>query len=145
MSSIELKSIILYDIPCITPGRPWSPNTMKTKYCLGYKRLPSTTVWIELPDIVGLLQFKGITQPPYTLPAIEDPNTGAFIIDSLAIATYLDDTYPNTPKVLTPAVRPLLEEFEHVFSLGSGGAGGGQRPCTTSCVCRPGRQSSQSR
>ena len=74
---------------------------------------------------MGLLQSKGITQPPYTLPAIEDPNTGAFIIDSLAIATYLDDTYPNTPKVLTPAVRPLLEEFEHVFSLGSGGAGGG--------------------
>ena len=73
MSSSELKPIILYDIPCITPGRPWSPNTMKARYvcnllpvivaiqpqhltdhhhfvryCLGYKRLPFTTAWVEL-------------------------------------------------------------------------------------------------
>ncbi|KAH0826269.1 hypothetical protein J3R83DRAFT_5739 [Lanmaoa asiatica] len=89
MPSSEQEPIILYDIPSITPGRPWSPNTMKTRYCLGYKQLPFTTVWVEFPDIAGLLQSKGVTHPPYTLPAIEDPNTGAFIMDSLAIATVL--------------------------------------------------------
>ena len=149
MSSSELKPIILYDIPCITPGRPWSPNTMKARYvcnllpvivaiqpqhltdhhhfvryCLGYKRLPFTTAWVELPDIAGLLQSKGITHPPYTLPAIEDPNTGAFIRDSLAIGTYLDETYPETPTVLSPAVRAVLEGVGDVFSFGSGGAAG---------------------
>jgi len=147
MSSTELKPIILYDIPCITPGRPWSPNTMKTRYvvlpapsesllsqrtdhhhlvryCLVYKGLPFTTVWVELPDIAGLLQSKGITHPPYTLPAIEDPNTGAFIMDSLAIAAYLDETYPETPSVLSPAVRAALEGTWGLFSFGSGGAPG---------------------
>ncbi|KAF8555270.1 hypothetical protein OG21DRAFT_1384709, partial [Imleria badia] len=82
--------IILYDIPCITPGRPWSPNTMKTRdafnflvaevtdhpsfvrCCPGYKQLPFTIVWIGLPDVEGLLQSKGITDARYTLPAIED-------------------------------------------------------------------------
>jgi len=117
MSSGELKPIILYDIPCITPGRPWSPNTMNTRYCLGYKQLPFTTVWTELPDIAGLLQSKGITHPPYTLPAIEDPNKGALIVDSLAIAAYLDETYPETPKVLSPAAREALEGVLNSFSL----------------------------
>ena len=145
MSFAELKPIIFYDIPCMTPGRPWSPNTMKTRYaftfsavvakvlpitnslvryCLGYKQLPFTTVWVELPDIARLLQSKGITQPPYTLPAIEDPNTGAFIVDSLAIATYLDDAYPKTPKVLGPAARAALDGALDVFSFGSGGGAG---------------------
>ncbi|KAF8133947.1 hypothetical protein EV363DRAFT_1430473, partial [Boletus edulis] len=121
MSSTGLKPIILYDIPSIVPGRPWSPNTMKTRYCLGYKQLQFTTVWVEFPDIAGLLQSKGITQPPYTLPAIEDPNTGTFVVDALAIATYLDETYPETPKVLSPAARALLETVGDVFSFGSGG------------------------
>ncbi|KAG8214325.1 hypothetical protein J3R82DRAFT_9282 [Butyriboletus roseoflavus] len=125
MSSGELKPVILYDIPCITLGRPWSPNTMKTRYCLGCKQLPFTTVWVELPDIAGLLQSKGITSPPYTLPAIEDPNTGAFIMDSLAIATYLDETYPETPNVLTPAARAMLERVGDAFSFGSRGTGAG--------------------
>ncbi|KAH0826275.1 hypothetical protein J3R83DRAFT_5747 [Lanmaoa asiatica] len=54
---------------------------VRVRYCLGYKQLSFTTVWVEFPDIAGLLQSKGVTHPPYTLPAIEDPNTGAFIMD----------------------------------------------------------------
>ncbi|KAF8551225.1 hypothetical protein OG21DRAFT_304527 [Imleria badia] len=128
MSSTELKPIILYDLPCTIPGRPWSPNTMKARYCLGYKRLPFTTVWVELPDIEGFLQSKGITQPPYTLPVIEDPNTGALVVDSLAIATYLDEKYPETPKVLSPTARALLQGVEEEFSFASGASGPGSDP-----------------
>jgi glutathione S-transferase len=98
------------------------------RYCLRYKRIPFTTAWVELPDIAGLLQSKGITHPPYTLPAIEDPNTGAFIMDSLAIATYLDETYPETPEVLSPAARTVLEGVWDVFSFGSGGGRAGVGP-----------------
>lgn len=66
-----------------------------------------------------LLQSKGITHPPHTLPAIEDPNTGAFIMDSIAIATYLDKTYPDTPIVLSPAACAVLDRVGDVFSFGS--------------------------
>ena len=44
-------------------------------------------------------------------------------MDSLAIATYLDETYPETPKVLAPAARAILERVVDTFSYGSGGAG----------------------
>jgi glutathione S-transferase len=106
-------------LPVLVASNPDHPHLVR--YCLGYKGLPFTTVWIELPDIAGLLQSKGITSPPYTLPSIEDPNTGALIVDSLAIATYLDETYPETPKVLNPAGRAALGGVLDVFSLGAGG------------------------
>ena len=79
--------------------------------------MPFTTVWVELPDIAGFLQSKGATHPPYTLPAIDDPNTGALVVDSLAIAAYLDETYPETPKVLSLAARAALEGVEEDFSF----------------------------
>ena len=37
-------------------------------------------------------------------------------MDSLAIATYLDETYPDTPKVLGPAARAALENAGDLFS-----------------------------
>ncbi|KAF8440843.1 hypothetical protein L210DRAFT_3310987, partial [Boletus edulis BED1] len=97
---------VVYDIPSIVLGRPWSPNTTKTRYLIAHPIL-RYCLWVEFPNIAGLLQSKGITQPPYTLPAIEDPNTGTFVVDSLAIATHLDETYPEMPKVLSPAARAL--------------------------------------
>ena len=109
-------------LPVIVASNPDHHHLVR--YCLGYKGLPFTTVWIELPDIAELLQSKGITKPPYTLPTIEDPNTGAFVVDSLAIATYLDETYPETPKVLSPTARAALEGVLDVFSLGAGGVPG---------------------
>ena len=42
-------------------------------------------------------------------------------MDSLAIATYLDETYPETPKVLSPAARAALEGVGDALSFGSGG------------------------
>ena len=42
-------------------------------------------------------------------------------MESLAIATYLDETYPDTPKVSSPAAHAALEEAGDVFSFGSGG------------------------
>ena len=67
------------------------------------------TEWIEYPDIAGLYPKLGIEatsrrangDPYYTLPVIHDPNTGATISESFAIAQYLDKTYPQTP-VLIP-------------------------------------------
>ncbi|KAH7916629.1 hypothetical protein BJ138DRAFT_292760 [Hygrophoropsis aurantiaca] len=100
-------NIVLYDIPGKLEGYPWSPNTMKTRYSLGYKGIPFSTEWIEFPDIE--VRMKAIRAKPtsqqdgkdrYTLPTIHDTSTGAIISDSLAIAQYLDETYPDTPALL---------------------------------------------
>jgi glutathione S-transferase len=47
----------------------------------------------------------------YTLPAIYDPSTGAAVSDSPCIAEYLDETYPNTPKLFPPGTRALQYAF----------------------------------
>ncbi|KAH7906584.1 hypothetical protein BJ138DRAFT_1162296 [Hygrophoropsis aurantiaca] len=107
--------ITLYDIPCNVPDHPWSPNTMKTRYTLNYKSIPFTTTWAEYPDIEPTMRALGAQPtagnvsgptaakdirrptptPLYTLPVIHDHYTGAIVSDSLAIAEYLERTYPN--------------------------------------------------
>ncbi|KDR71474.1 hypothetical protein GALMADRAFT_74926 [Galerina marginata CBS 339.88] len=97
-------SIIFYDIP--TKDRtPISPNAWKTRFTLNYKDCPYKTEWIEFPHIESRCKELGISAtstspdgaPFYTLPAIHDPNTGAYISDSLSIAEYLEKTYPEHP------------------------------------------------
>ena len=64
-------------------------------------------------------------------------------MDSLAIATYLDETYPETPKVLSPAARAVLERVGDVFSFGSrSGAGAGAAPDTTTNALGDGKTDS---
>jgi len=48
----------------------------------------------------------------YTLPAIHDPSTGAYISDSFAIAQYLEKTYPDTPSVFPNGTISLQRAFE---------------------------------
>ncbi|KAH7885447.1 hypothetical protein F5I97DRAFT_1885518 [Phlebopus sp. FC_14] len=113
------QPIILYDIPCTTSGRTWSPNTMKTRYCLSYKGLAFTTLWVEFPQIAPLLESKGLKRPAsgtYTLPAIEDPSTGSIIADSLDIARYLDITYPHTPALLPEGTLAMLDKVYGAFA-----------------------------
>ncbi|KAH7920071.1 hypothetical protein BV22DRAFT_1040272 [Leucogyrophana mollusca] len=116
------QPIILYDIPCQVAGHPWSPNTMKIRYTLGYKNLPFTTTWLEYPEIEPHMRALGAARTPhptlpgqtlYTLPVIEDPRTGAVVSDSLAIAAYLDKTYPDTPIALRDP--PATDEFVAAF------------------------------
>ncbi|KAJ7645542.1 hypothetical protein DFH06DRAFT_1211663 [Mycena polygramma] len=109
--------IILYDIPSKAPGCAWSPNTWKIRYGLNYKGLAYKTEWIEYPDIEALCKKIGAEpsmirkngNPYYSLPVIQDPKTGAVISDSARIATYLDSTYPDTPKLI-PAVTHVLHK-----------------------------------
>jgi glutathione S-transferase len=50
-----------------------------------------------------------------TLPVIMDPNTNRFISDSFAIAQYLDEQYPDTPKVLPYGTAALIHVFQTAF------------------------------
>lgn len=68
------------------------------------------------PDVRELLQSKGV-QPAegtrvqeYTLPTIE--HDGKVIMDSLKIALYLDETFPNTPRLIPEGTLPFYRAFQ---------------------------------
>jgi hypothetical protein len=58
-------------------------------------------VWVPFADIARVSAEAGIPVPAgadkHTLPAIADPATGTRLADSLQIAHYLDERYPERP------------------------------------------------
>ncbi|KAG9313121.1 hypothetical protein JVU11DRAFT_6571 [Chiua virens] len=120
--------IILYDIPSKLPGKSWSPNPARTRFILSYKNLPFETVWVEYPDIAARLKEIGASPNTmrdgsvlYTVPVISDPNTGAIITDSWAIAEYLDKTYSEKP-IFPKGSKSLITAFDTAMdTLGSTG------------------------
>lgn len=89
------------------------------RFSLNYKGLSHKTEWVEFPDIEPLCKKLGLpptrvppTGPPnYTLPAIYDPNTKKYVVESAAIARYLDETYPETPLLFPPGTAALQTAF----------------------------------
>ncbi|KAJ7597748.1 hypothetical protein C8J56DRAFT_852097 [Mycena floridula] len=112
--------IVFYDIPSKVPGSAWSLNPWKTRLTLNYKGIPYKTVWVEYPNIKELATSLGAQptdilpngDPLYTIPMIHDPSTGAVVSDSAKIAKYLDEQYPDTPKVFAPGTHGLYEAFQ---------------------------------
>ncbi|TFK91971.1 hypothetical protein K466DRAFT_582383 [Polyporus arcularius HHB13444] len=113
------EPIIFYDIPGnAAKDKAWSPNTWKTRFNLNIKGIPYKTVWVEYPDIAPLSKQigagptattpDGSGSPHYTLPAIYDPNTRTAVAESLAIARYLDRTYPSSGPTLIPKETDAL-------------------------------------
>ncbi|KAJ7597744.1 hypothetical protein C8J56DRAFT_1159586 [Mycena floridula] len=90
---------------------------------LNYKEIPYRTVWLEYPEIEELaisLGAEPTTTLPngdqlYTLPMIHDLSTGAVVNDSAKIAQYLDEQYPETPRVLAPGTHGLYQAFLETF------------------------------
>ncbi|KAH7890789.1 hypothetical protein F5I97DRAFT_1798953 [Phlebopus sp. FC_14] len=115
------SAIIFYDIPSQMAGNAWSPNTWKTRYALNIKGIPYKTEWVEYPDIAQVAKKIGAPptgtssdgSPSYTLPIIQDPNTGKVISDSFLIAEYLDETYPGGNVLFPPGTKPLMQALEH--------------------------------
>ncbi|KAG2358175.1 hypothetical protein BDR07DRAFT_1473211 [Suillus spraguei] len=112
-----MQPIVLYDIPCKLPKKGWAPNPSKTRFCLGHKGLPYEVVWVEFCDIAATMKAIGASPTAgkrYTVPVIKDPNTGALVSDSHAIAKYLDETYPDKP-LIPRGAHVLVETFETLF------------------------------
>ncbi|KAF7800305.1 hypothetical protein EIP86_011554 [Pleurotus ostreatoroseus] len=112
----EADKLIFFDLPSADPKNlAWSPNTWKTRYVLNYKCIPYRTEWVEFPDIADVCTKYGAPptstkadgSPYYTLPMIYDPKTRKAVVDSDAIARYLDETYPGTPPVFPPGTAAL--------------------------------------
>jgi glutathione S-transferase len=92
------------------------------RFVLNLKQLRYKTVYLEFPEIRGVLQQAGASPtsnidgtPVYSLPTIVDDATGAAICDSFKIAEYLDKHYPETPKAFPPGSEALQAAFYHQF------------------------------
>ncbi|KAF7163459.1 hypothetical protein CNMCM5623_008360 [Aspergillus felis] len=116
-----------FDITSTLPGssKSWSPNTLKTRMVLNYKRISYTQSWVSYPDIAPLLISLAVPANPdgirYTLPAINHrptvkSNPTGTLVDSFPIACHLEQHYP-TPSLfpsgdasyaLTIAVQKLM-------------------------------------
>ncbi|KAJ7263787.1 hypothetical protein C8J57DRAFT_1718821 [Mycena rebaudengoi] len=122
--------LTFYDIPSTQPGNAWSPNTWKTRHSLNYKGIPYKTVWLEYEEIEPVSKRLGAAptrnkpdgRPHYTLPMIHDPSTGAVVSESIKITEYLDETYPDTPRLFpagTAAFQHVFEEYVGSLLLGT--------------------------
>ncbi|KDQ17832.1 hypothetical protein BOTBODRAFT_29144 [Botryobasidium botryosum FD-172 SS1] len=130
MAATASNPIILYDIKCspdVPQAKAWSPNTLKARIALNYKRLPYETIYISYPDIaptlkdLGLEALEGKTGPQaFTLPIIIDPTPSGppkIVRDSAAIAEYIDATYPDPERSLFPNGSHALQAlFYHHFN-----------------------------
>ncbi|KAI0262605.1 hypothetical protein BC834DRAFT_383009 [Gloeopeniophorella convolvens] len=117
--------ITLYDIPGNAPAHLiWSPNVWRIRYVLAIKGLAFDTVWVEYPDIAAEMKRIGANHteyrdgaPLYTLPVIHDTLTGVVVADSAKIAAYLDEQYPDTPRLFTGQSQALQSAFIAQFVM----------------------------
>lgn len=118
--------VTFYDIASGPPLRTFAPNPWKTRFALNFKGLPYHTQWVNLPDISSLRQRLGVPAnrtlpdgtPYHTLPVIQDNTRGKLLGDSFEIALYLDEFYPETPRLFRPLTTGLTAAFNaHVDGL----------------------------
>ncbi|KAJ2913871.1 hypothetical protein MD484_g6539, partial [Candolleomyces efflorescens] len=102
--------LTLFDLPCKTVGKAWSPNVWKVRYYLNYRNIPYKTEWVEFPDIEPLCKARGVPPtkvntdgtPLYTIPAIYDPERNQYVSESAAIMRYLDVRFNELGKPAFP-------------------------------------------
>ena len=108
-----------------------SPTLFFSRFSLNYKRIPYKALQLEYPDIEPTLRNLGAAptstkpngHPYYTVPVIVDSSRRTpdgrptIVYDSLAIAEYLDDAYPDTtsPLLFPQGTRALQVAFYNRF------------------------------
>ncbi|KAI0475254.1 hypothetical protein GGR56DRAFT_645258 [Xylariaceae sp. FL0804] len=126
MTDQHKEPIVFYDIASREPRTTFAANPWKTRLAFNLKGVAYRTEWVEMPDITAVRERLGVpanrTLPdgtPYqTLPAIQDPATGALVGDSFEIALYLDRAYPGRPRLLRPGTAGLTAALNaHVDGL----------------------------
>ncbi|KAG7086926.1 hypothetical protein E1B28_002842 [Marasmius oreades] len=115
--------ITLYDAgPTLFPDTSLgvSPYTRRVILTLNYKKLPYKIVEITLDKIESTAKSIGAPPtrtdpkdgtPKYTVPIIQNSETGQVVSESLRIIEYLDETYPDTPRVMPPGTWILQYMF----------------------------------
>ena len=87
------------------------------RYALKYKGIPFVTEWCEFTALPDKLKAAGA--PPnsikedgtetYRTPTIIDDSTGKGVTESMIIAEYLDETYPDKPLLFPPGTAASME------------------------------------
>lgn len=99
------NTITLYDLQ-LAHGATISPFVWATKYAIAHKRFDMDIVPGGFTGIAE--RTGGVTE---RLPAIVDD--GRWVLDSWLIAEYLDETYPDRPKLIgDPSVKVLTQMTE---------------------------------
>ncbi|KAJ3159022.1 hypothetical protein HK101_001157 [Irineochytrium annulatum] len=90
----------LFDITSKLMPDTWSPNTAKSRIALTYMRVPHTVTFLSYPTIEPTLRSLAFVPNrigrPFTCPSIRHGDHN--IQDSVAIAEYLERTYPDRQK-----------------------------------------------
>ncbi|OAL36631.1 hypothetical protein AYO20_03963 [Fonsecaea nubica] len=117
MAAQTQPEIILYDLAC-TKNVCFSPAVWRVRLMLNYKRIPYQTIFVEFPDIEPTLKGLGIapssgtsssSQIKYTVPAIHHVSSNTSMMESGAIAQFLESTYPDPPVPLTSELGREIE------------------------------------
>ncbi|EIW74586.1 hypothetical protein CONPUDRAFT_132784 [Coniophora puteana RWD-64-598 SS2] len=133
LSPTTMQPLVLYDIPGEVPDKSgyWSPNAAKCRYAIRYKRLPYETRWVAFPDIESTMRALGASptgkrngKDVYTVPVLQDPNTGVIVSDSFAIAEYVDRVYPTIPDSVfeSEGEKALIKAFDDALGMATRGA-----------------------
>ncbi|KAL0569186.1 hypothetical protein V5O48_012784 [Marasmius crinis-equi] len=110
MTSIPLRSLFTLD--------------QLLRFTLNYKKLPFEIVHVPVHELLATAKSAGAPptskypdgSPRYTVPFIRDSHTGKTISDSFLIAEYLDEAYPDTPKVIPTGTRVLQKVFDETVT-----------------------------
>ncbi|VDB92522.1 unnamed protein product [Peniophora sp. CBMAI 1063] len=94
----------------------WSPNNWKTRYALNIKGLKYKTEWLGFAAVEPKMKELGLGAHAsgaikYTVPTIYDPKTKKVVTESFEIAKYLDEAYPDTPRLVAPGTAGLQQAF----------------------------------
>jgi len=106
---LELKLLELYDLAGAEDDRRFSPFCWRTRLALAHKGLPVTTIpwrFTEKERIAPSGQGR--------VPVLVD--NGRWINDSWAIATYLEETYPDRPSLFGGPAGLALSRFYNTWS-----------------------------
>ncbi|KAL0574282.1 hypothetical protein V5O48_007672 [Marasmius crinis-equi] len=100
-------------------GMGLSPFVRAIRFALNYKKIPYTVIDLGMQEVeqtaksIGAPPTMGFStgSPRYTVPMIHDSTTGKAISESFNIAEYLDEAYPDTPRIIPPGTRMLQSTF----------------------------------
>ncbi|KAK1223764.1 hypothetical protein PQX77_013353 [Marasmius sp. AFHP31] len=97
-----------------------SPHVRKIIFALNYKKLPFKLELLSVSSLEPTSKSLGAAptgthpdgSPKYTVPFVHDSDKNKVVSDSFAIAEYLDEAYPDAPRLLaegtTEAQRDLI-------------------------------------
>jgi glutathione S-transferase len=107
MASLSDPEIVLYDFKHAKGDTCSSPIVWPIRVMLNYKRIPYKSIFLDVVDIeptlkaLGMVPFEPEQDSRFTVPAIHHVPTNTYLMDSVPISHFLEETYPDPPAPVT--------------------------------------------